>query len=121
MTMQTTKWKPDTCGCELEYSWDDTVPQDERVHVPTAVKRCAAHAHLDVEGSWTEVMDENQSKNHGIGLLCKEHPELKPQDIKWKIKADRSVEITLPDEAKGHKDSMNGLALGKFKKQVSFE
>ena len=33
MTVKTTRWSPDTCGCVLEYSWDDALPQEARVHV----------------------------------------------------------------------------------------
>ena len=34
MAIKTTTWSPDTCDCVLHYSWDDEVPQDERVHTP---------------------------------------------------------------------------------------
>jgi len=121
MTMQTTRWKPDTCGCTVEYTWDDTVPQETRTHQCKTVTRCPAHAHLDTLTSYDEVGKENKSKNQAIGLLVKEHPDLKPQDIKWQIKEDRSIEIELPASKKAHKDAMNTLAKDKFLKPVTFK
>ena len=39
-----TTWRPDTCECEIEYSWDDTVPQDQRVYTAHQINRaCPAH------------------------------------------------------------------------------
>lgn len=31
-----TSHRPDTCGCELHYEWDDAVPAEERVHTPVS-------------------------------------------------------------------------------------
>jgi hypothetical protein len=30
--IQTTTWRPDTCGCIISYQWDDAVPQATRTH-----------------------------------------------------------------------------------------
>lgn len=51
MATRTTLYRPDTCpgfpsaGCEIEYSWDDSVPADARTHtVARVVRTCPAHA-----------------------------------------------------------------------------
>ena len=47
MTIQTTQWSPDTCGCSFEYEWDDEEPQDKRQHhFKNVVKECVSHSHL---------------------------------------------------------------------------
>ncbi len=38
-----TTWRPDTCECELHYEWDDTQPEDQRVHTPV-------NEFIDVDG-----------------------------------------------------------------------
>jgi hypothetical protein len=40
-------WRPDTCSCILHFSWDDSVPQDQRVRRFFAVENvCPAHQNL---------------------------------------------------------------------------
>jgi hypothetical protein len=120
MKMQKTRWRPDTCGCVLEYTWDSDLPQESRTHTVHSVAKCPAHSTLTIEEAWGQVKDENETKNQAIGLLVKEHPELEPHEIAWNIKEDRNVEIILPDNKKAEKTAMDGLALGKFKKQVEY-
>lgn len=84
-----TLWSPDTCGCVLEYEWDDSVPTEERTHTPTrATKICAEHtvekvatreANLGIgRGKETReahhivydaVLAENQGKNRVMAAL----------------------------------------------------
>lgn len=65
MTIKINRWSPDTCGCIMEYSWDDSVPQDEIVLTPTTVvSRCAAHTSLATkEDVYGVLMEENPRKN----------------------------------------------------------
>lgn len=74
--IQTTTWSPDTCPCTLHYSWDDSVPADQRVHTPVEsvtthdgtvllTKRCQYHVTSNiVEGLHGLVIGENQRKNN---------------------------------------------------------
>lgn len=34
--MKVTVWRPDTCGCTILYTWDETAPADQRVHTVVA-------------------------------------------------------------------------------------
>jgi hypothetical protein len=44
MVIITNRWSPDTCGCELEYKWDNEQTEDTRVHnFARIVKACDAH------------------------------------------------------------------------------
>src|SRR5919109_3126343 len=45
MAIQTTKWHPDTCGCEIDYQWDDTTPEATRQHTIVAVNYCGQRSH----------------------------------------------------------------------------
>ena len=73
MTIQTTRWSPDTCGCVFDYEWDDTQPQDTRVHTFKQVaKECASHAHLtgnSKKDMYDSSVEENKRKNGTIGEL----------------------------------------------------
>ena len=74
--MQRTLWYPDTChGCSMEYEWDDSVPQEQRIHTPVQID--------DPEGEFKgsenmglQIMEENQRKNVAIGEILKENPTL---------------------------------------------
>lgn len=46
MAERTTRWKPDTCGCTVDYSWDDAVPEADLVLTCVAVELCPDHASL---------------------------------------------------------------------------
>ncbi len=43
MKIQRTRWKPDTCGCIVEYTWDSDLPEDKRVHTVHSVNTCKEH------------------------------------------------------------------------------
>jgi hypothetical protein len=67
MTIQTTEWRPDTCGCVLYYQWDDTAPQDTRVHAPVDSIKCTFHANQATHSAaFNSVIDENTRKNQGL-------------------------------------------------------
>ncbi len=65
MVLKTTRWSPDTCDCVIEYTWDNTVPQDQRVHtVSNVVRTCSAHSVLSTkEQKWNSLLDEKPRKN----------------------------------------------------------
>lgn len=119
-------WKPDTCDCEIEYEWDDSVPQEQRTHtISNVVKACPAHdTHNNKEDHFKSVLDENQSKNRAIGLVLKNHPEIeKATDVGWRMNPDRSVVIILPDKIKVNADNLTNLSDANvdIAKVVSFE
>lgn len=92
MSINITSWKPDTCDCELHYSWDNSLSEDLRVHVPVASvttntgeviprKVCAIHDAIDstIKGNgkhvdhYNKVKDENTRKNKVLGRLLEAH------------------------------------------------
>src|SRR4051812_1394099 len=47
MVVQITTWSPDTCSCEVSFTWDDSVPSELRVSTFYALHNvCPHHAHL---------------------------------------------------------------------------
>lgn len=65
MTIRTTRWSPDTCSCVIEYTWDDTQPEQTRTHnLDNYITRCPAHSALanDTE-RWNTILEENPRKN----------------------------------------------------------
>jgi len=84
VTIKTTRWAPDTCQCVLEYSWDDTVAEDQRTHTPTTVvQRCTAHQTLPntAEAVFNTIMDENPRKNKALYEILMNAPSTSWYDI----------------------------------------
>lgn len=76
MAKHITRWHPDTCGCVVEYSWDDEVSEDDRTHTfSSVVETCAAHQHLPHPLVFAAVADENPRKNRVLARLAELHPE----------------------------------------------
>jgi hypothetical protein len=76
MAINVTRWSPDTCTCVLEYSWDDTAPEDSRVHnITNVVQKCAAHAGTpDLTTHWNIINEENPRKNVAFQHLVDNFP-----------------------------------------------
>ncbi len=69
-----TTWRPDTCDCEVVYSWDDALPAEERIHTAHAVnKACEAHVG-GVEDIHASVLEENQRKNKTLAAIASSFP-----------------------------------------------
>ena len=107
-----TTWKPDTCGCVLEYEWDDTQPENARVHTFRGANiKCTHHQYLVDNTHWNQVLDENQTKNKIHGLLLENFPNLvdivtekngeivkkfKPNiEYKWAFDINRKLEVEI--------------------------
>ncbi len=70
MPVNITRWSPDTCGCILEYSWDSSVPVENRVHSPEKiVEACPDHQGHNIEDHHSIVVGESQMKNRVMGHL----------------------------------------------------
>ena|SRR5215216_381079 len=77
MAIQTTTWSPDTCDCELQYSWDDAEPEDTRVHSISFVNRsCNSHRNLlpNAAVTYSCVLDENSKKNKSLQTALENAP-----------------------------------------------
>ena len=70
-----TLWKPDTCPCEIEYEWDDTLPAGQRVHTPVRSVKCPAHAGAaTLAEHHADLLDENPRKNKAEARLLAAFP-----------------------------------------------
>ena len=125
MTIQRNLWSPDTCGCQIEYEWDDSVPQEQRIHSASKiVKACSIHQHHnDKDAHYQDVLDENQSKNKAVGLLIKTFKKLDggQDEITWRFEDDRSLVISHPLLTQKDKDDANALSKDDIVKQVRIE
>ena len=116
MKLNITKWRPDTCGCEIDYQWDADEPVETRTHTATNVVTCPAHSGTTVEVH-TKLLKENQGKNKAIGKIMEDvdmaddvvdekgnvTKKFKPgKDVKWSFDANRVLELDIigVDEAK---------------------
>jgi hypothetical protein len=74
-----TTWRPDTCECEIEYEWDDTLNENVRVHkIHEILKACPVHQNLKKDKHWGIVLDENTRKNKFLGEVLKD-PNLREE------------------------------------------
>ncbi len=101
--LKTTRWSPDTCGCVLEYEWDNALEGSERTHAfKRVVKLCSEHERLGFQGkaAYDQVKSENTGKNRARGLIMQElsltHEDL--EKYVWFFNESRQlqVSVTLP-------------------------
>lgn len=77
MATQITAWRPDTCECEIQFSWDDSIPSESRVHtLHSLVTKCAFHSALSDQSGYDAVKDENIIKNSVLGHVLETYPTL---------------------------------------------
>lgn len=96
--MQQTLWHPDTCdGCSVVYEWDDSLPQDQRVHVPVEV----SNEHIDFKNDskqvkYDKILEENQRKNFAIGEVIKNNPMVAPDSIGFAYDSKHKLHLSVP-------------------------
>ena len=74
MTINTTKWSPDTCTCVVNYSWDDSVPAEQRTHELTSIEKCLVHSSLTDTAAYQVVTEENPRKNVSLQTVLDNAP-----------------------------------------------
>lgn len=100
--LKVTRWSPDTCGCILEYEWDEALEGSDRVHTfKKVVKLCPEHKRLGFQGAATydQVLSENQGKNRAWGLIMQEL-NLPHTDINkyiWFFDESRQLQVSLTE------------------------
>lgn len=123
--IHTTRWSPDTCGCVVEYDWDDSVDAKDRTHVLNKITRCPFHENLAKNAAYSAVLDENQTKNKVHGLVVENFPELvnevknpdgsiskqlKPEiKFNFSFDVDRKLQVELVGATETHKTKLKDL------------
>jgi len=110
--IKVTRWTPDTCECVLEYSWDDSVPEDQRVHTPTqSVFRCVQHSQI-IDGTRHQdiVLNENKLKNALYKKLVDSFPALTKKDNAGKDALDDSKVSLIYDSDRVLRINVVGLS-----------
>lgn len=75
MTTRTTRWLPDHCSCIVEFTWDDSVSETNRVHIySNHVNRCASHSSGTASSAYNACLEENQRKNIALGVALSSGP-----------------------------------------------
>jgi len=74
MVINTTKWSPDTCSCVIDYSWDNSVPADQRTHTLSSISKCSFHNSLSDIAAYNTVTEENPRKNIAYQLILDNGP-----------------------------------------------
>lgn len=102
MAVHVTQWRPDTCGCVLEYEWDDEVEPDERLHTVRTHddSACPRHKTLKMKKSaaFDHVLEENQRKNRVHAELVEHAAEHQPELVR--LDADNTPSDLRPDAFK---------------------
>jgi hypothetical protein len=115
------KWNPDTCGCVVEFEFDDALPAEDRKHeLHTVHQKCKAHESLTDEQVWKAVHVENIRKNKSVDAAVKHLKaagvSIEPVDVAYAftdtaVDSARALEISLPLlEAKHRKSVTDELA-----------
>ena len=75
MAIRTTRYSPDTCGCVLEYTWDDTQSEATRTHTfSSVITKCNSHSAQTDANSYTTCMEENTRKNIALQVALDNGP-----------------------------------------------
>ena len=84
-----TRWRPDTCQCEIDLEWDDSVPEAQRVFKQNMVKECSVHNGHDI-------LAENRRKNDSVNKVAELHPDIKTIDVRWEFDTNRNIKLIIP-------------------------
>jgi len=109
MKIRTQRWRPDTCDCIVELTYDLDEPDDTRTHTVTNVIRaCQAHVGMNASQLNTVLFDENRRKNRLHGRAAELYPALFPlmdepgggrgydfSRISWSYDATRTLRVTI--------------------------
>lgn len=107
-----TLWKPDTCGCEMEFNWDDAVDTSFRTHtLSRVIAKCSFHSKLTAAKAWAAVNRENVLKNTVYRKILETVPTARDtlvqddgaevwslkdsKEYRWAFDATRTLKVTL--------------------------
>ena len=96
-----TRWGPDTCGCVVEYAWDNAVAESVRTHTfSQIVSRCPIHEALSLDGEslYDQLLSENQTKNRALDSIIEILPAVNFEKYSWTFDASRNLRVSLAAE-----------------------
>lgn len=80
--IQVTTWKPDTCGCIVQYEWDDLTSEDVRIHSLRAMDNiCNEHMGLSDQEVFDALFHENTCRNIALGIISNKFSALTKQVV----------------------------------------
>ena len=108
--INTTTWGPDTCKCVIQYSWDSSVPQNERKHtISKIVSACQFHQGQPAADHFLAVVAENTNKNKAVNIIVANNPELITTDRDGRVIPDLSKISFSFDENRKIKLNCSGI------------
>jgi hypothetical protein len=113
--IKVTRWKPDTCTCVIEYSWDTETPQDIREHVLSAMEACPIHVALGDAAAYEAVLAENRTKNQATGMVMEELA-IPVEQVRFGYSPERKLQLTLLDVDNYAKTTLLAVLEEKFGK-----
>lgn len=121
--IRTTTWRPDTCECVLEYSWDDATSEASRAHsFAKVVSSCPAHNSLTGANVYEAVVGENQRKNRTSAIAQVQLASLTPEGWLWYYDPSRVLQVVIPNltaQQKNQLQSACDAALGAGRVKVN--
>ena len=74
--IKTTRWRPDTCSCIFEYTWDSTVKPELRTHTfRNIINTCQEHSSIQSDADKINIVrTENTRKNRALQLVLENGP-----------------------------------------------
>lgn len=107
MALTTREWKLDTCECIVEYSYDDSLPNDQVVYnANKVIHKCPDHQSINTNsGLWNVLTEENPRRNIARKILLNNAPasvyDLRPDGVSRMFKPGVDVDFkwsgTVPD------------------------
>jgi hypothetical protein len=92
MAEKLTTWSPDTCGCRIEYQWDDEIDATSRTHTFTQTfKTCPAHLSLRGVDLYDALVDENTRKNITLTVAQGVKVDIVVEDYSFSFDAGREL------------------------------
>lgn len=122
MSIKTTTWSPDTCECKIEYQWDDTMPESNRVHTGSViVNKCQRHDGNNPNNHYAQVLADNRLKNNSLKVLAENYSELTEEKfgeividlnkVLWFLNLSRVLELTISESSFDSAKKAQALAL----------
>ena len=108
--------------CSVEYEWDDSLPEDQRIHVLRRVhRRGAEHVSLMDASLYSALLDENRRKNNALAIVVAENTSFDAL-VQWSFTPGRVLQISftanVPGVTKSRIQAACDLAFGPGKVEI---